>query len=39
MKSFMIILILIGLVPFMSEAGPLAYGICQSGCNAVVVAW
>jgi hypothetical protein len=39
MKSILIFFVLIGLVPFLSEAGPLAYGICQSGCNAVVVAW
>nr|CAH0106491.1 unnamed protein product [Daphnia galeata] len=35
MNSFMIVFILVGLVPFLSEAGPLAYGICQSGCNTL----
>lgn len=26
------------LLPLIAESGPLAYGICQTGCNAVVVA-
>ncbi|EFX79605.1 hypothetical protein DAPPUDRAFT_319504 [Daphnia pulex] len=38
MKPFLIVFILIGLFTFLSEAGPLAYGLCQSGCNALVVA-
>lgn len=33
-KSLLVLMIL----PLMSYAGPLAYGICQTGCNAVVVA-
>lgn len=30
--------ILVALLPLMAVAGPLAYGICQTGCNAAVVA-
>ncbi len=33
-----ILFVLIALLPFETTAGPLAYGICQTGCNAVVVA-
>lgn len=32
------ICILVVLLPLTTVAGPLAYGICQTGCNAVVVA-
>jgi hypothetical protein len=39
MKLFSTLFFLFGLLPFVTVAGPLAYGICQSGCNAVVVAW
>ena len=38
MKSSSAIFILFSLLPLVTLAGPLAYGICQSGCNAVVVA-
>lgn len=39
MKLFTITFILVALLlPPNSIAGPLAYGICQTGCNAVVVA-
>ncbi|EFX62814.1 hypothetical protein DAPPUDRAFT_309423 [Daphnia pulex] len=38
MKLFSTLFLLFGLLPFATVAGPLAYGICQSGCNAVVVA-
>ena len=31
-------LVALGLLATGCEAGPLAYGICQSGCNAVWVA-
>lgn len=30
--------IILGLLAASSTAGPLAYGICQAGCSAVVVA-
>ena len=30
-------LILLFLLPMLAESGPLAYGICQTGCNALVV--
>ncbi|ORZ09994.1 cysteine-rich protein [Lobosporangium transversale] len=33
-KSFVVLLAMLGF----SNAGPLAYGICQTGCNALVVA-
>ncbi|EFX79607.1 hypothetical protein DAPPUDRAFT_319502 [Daphnia pulex] len=38
MKLFSTLFFLFGLLPFVTVAGPLAYGIYQSGCNAVVVA-
>ena len=38
MKYISSIFILIGILPLVTFAGPLAYGICQTGCNAVVVA-
>ena len=31
------ILLSICLLPLMAESGPLAYGICQTGCNAIFV--
>ncbi|KAF7309383.1 hypothetical protein MIND_00309100 [Mycena indigotica] len=30
--------ILVALSPVLVEAGPIAYGICQTGCNTVAVA-
>ena len=30
--------VIFSLLPLATLAGPLAYGICQTGCNAVVVA-
>lgn len=30
-------MLLLLLLPLMAESGPLSYGICQSGCNALVV--
>jgi hypothetical protein len=38
MKSTFVCYILVALFPFLAVAGPLAYGICQTGCNAGVVA-
>jgi hypothetical protein len=38
MKLFVTLSFLFGLLPFVTVAGPLAYGIGQTGCNAVVVA-
>ena len=38
MKLTSTFFILIALLPLVTVAGPLAYGICQTGCNAVVVA-
>ncbi|RPD73715.1 hypothetical protein L226DRAFT_571991 [Lentinus tigrinus ALCF2SS1-7] len=32
------VLVALVAVPTAVDAGPLAYGICQTGCNAVVVA-
>ena len=32
------LLVILSTILGLSNAGPLAYGICQSGCNAVVVA-
>ncbi len=37
MKFFILILMLVSL-PALVEPGPFAYGICQTGCNAMVVA-
>lgn len=38
LKCLTILAILILSMPLMAESGPLAYGICQTGCNAMVVA-
>lgn len=39
MKSLpLTFLLLVSILPLYSNAGPLAYGVCQTGCNAVVVA-
>nr|CAH0110249.1 unnamed protein product [Daphnia galeata] len=38
MKSTFICYILVALLPLMAVAGPLAYAICQTGCNAGAVA-
>lgn len=37
-KQVALFAVLLLLFPLMAESGPLAYGICQTGCNAVVVA-
>ena len=37
MLALIVLLVMVGLIPD-SEAGPAAYGICQAGCAAVVVA-
>lgn len=38
MKLHSTLFVLLGVLPLLTVAGPLAYGICQTGCNAVVVA-
>ena len=37
-KRLILVVFLIASMPLVAESGPLAYGICQTGCNAVVVA-
>ena len=36
--KLLIALVLICTLPLMVSSGPLAYGICQTGCNALAVA-
>ena len=38
MKQFFAFILIIALLSGVAESGPLAYGICQTGCNAGVVA-
>ena len=38
MKQFFAFILIIALLSTCAESGPLAYGICQTGCNAGVVA-
>ncbi|KAI9558907.1 hypothetical protein GHT06_015696 [Daphnia sinensis] len=38
MKLNSTLFVLLSVLPLLTVAGPLAYGICQTGCNAVVVA-
>lgn len=38
MKLLQCIIIFFVIFPLVAVAGPLAYGICQTGCNAIVVA-
>ena len=38
MKQFFAFILIIAMLSRGAESGPLAYGICQTGCNAGVVA-
>lgn len=38
MKLHSTLFVLLSVLPLLTVAGPLSYGICQTGCNAVVVA-
>ncbi|KAI9552354.1 hypothetical protein GHT06_022719 [Daphnia sinensis] len=38
MKFLLAVCVLMALLPLSTVAGPLAYGVCQTGCNAGVVA-
>lgn len=38
MKKALVVVGLAGMLAGTADAGPLSYGICQSGCNALVVA-
>ena len=38
MNLTLTLLLTVSLLPLTANGGPLAYAICQSGCNAVVVA-
>ncbi|KAI8355641.1 hypothetical protein EDC96DRAFT_484348 [Choanephora cucurbitarum] len=38
MLKLTFVLLIVCLLMGLSEAGPLAYGICQTGCNALAVA-
>ncbi len=37
-KRLILVVFRVASMPLVAESGPLAYGICQTGCNAVVVA-
>lgn len=38
LKCVIILAYLLVSMPLMAESGPLAYGICQTGCNSLAVA-
>ena len=37
MKSVFLLILALALVSEVAYGGPIAYGICQTGCNAIVV--